>query len=288
LIIAATPDDLGLEALKAALERVNRSYAVLIATETELDSDVLISPTGEGFYSGIILTEGGLSYFDGDSWQSAFSDEEWQLLWQYERDYKVRQAVLYLYPGTYPEDYGIALVASQDTNLSATTVFLSKEAKQVFPSLGKVASLTIQGAYLYLAKPEVQSSALVTPLLTSKQGNLVALLSTAADGRERLALTMAQGPGLEHTNLLLPDLLNWLKVEASAKAKPDNHTVELLLLGGMLVAIALFILLDKYRLQRKIKRYKMQPVPETILEPSLEAGTSEDHQVNGASIPRSN
>ncbi|MEZ4606930.1 MAG: hypothetical protein R2865_09070 [Deinococcales bacterium] len=37
-------------------------------------------------------------------------------MWQYERDYGIRQVALYGFPGTFPEDYGLSYVSAQATD----------------------------------------------------------------------------------------------------------------------------------------------------------------------------
>ena len=62
-------------------------------------------PDGTGRYDAILLTNSSLLYADGGGYVSGFDGTEWNTLWAYERDYSVRQAVLYGSYGTFPENY---------------------------------------------------------------------------------------------------------------------------------------------------------------------------------------
>lgn len=121
LLVSPTRDNPGLEALEALCDQVGTPCDSLIASTTPLTSDTLIAANGEGRYQGIFLTDNQLAYAVGSSYQSAFDATEWNLLWEYARDYGVRQVSLYTYPGTFPEFYGTASPAIRTPPTRPTT-----------------------------------------------------------------------------------------------------------------------------------------------------------------------
>lgn len=208
LIVSATAQDPALAGAKSLLDQLGVPYEVLIATTSDLVRQQLVAPDGSGRYQGIMLTTGNLVYFDGLSWQSAFTDAEWNLLWQYERDYRVRQVALYASPGTYPEDYGLVAAGTADTSLSPLLVSLSQGGQAVFPYLQPQAQIPVRNAWAYLAHITLQSGA--EALLNDAAGNVLAVKSLSVDGRERIALTFDQSPYLLHTQLLGYGLVRWV------------------------------------------------------------------------------
>ena len=206
LVVSATEDDPGLAAWTDLLGRLGTPYDVLNATTTPLEHDTLVAPDGTGRYQGILLTEANLSHFDGDGWTSAFSREEWERLWRYERDYGVRQVAFYTQPGTVPEDYGLRLVETHDLGEQALLTTLTPAGQRVFSYLQPDAQVPLHYARAFLT----EAGPGVTPLLEDADGRVLAVLATAEDGRERLALTVAQSPYLLHTHLLGYGLVRWL------------------------------------------------------------------------------
>lgn len=211
LLVGASEDDVGLAAWESALDQVGIPYETLIGSSETLSWDRLVEPNGEGRFQGVLLTSNNLSYFDGMTWQSAFDPEEWNLLWQYERDYGVRQVSLYTYPSSWPEDYGIAFAGVQDTTGSELSASLTTAGWPAFNYLQQNVRVPIRYAYTYLASLDLAgSSTAVTPLLVDDAGNVLGVTSTSADGRERLALTFSNGRYLVHTELLTYGLLRWV------------------------------------------------------------------------------
>ncbi len=208
LVISATTQDPALAGAKTLLDQLGVPYEVLIATASELTSQQLIAPGGSGRYQGVLLTTGNLAYLDGAEWKSAFTDTEWNLLWQYERDYRVRQVALYVSPGAYPEDYGLIATGTADTSLSPLLTTLSQSGKTLFPYLQPQAQIPVRNAWTYLTRIAPLNG--VEPLLNDAAGNVLAVKSTSSDGRERIALTFDQSPYLLHTQLLGYGLVRWV------------------------------------------------------------------------------
>lgn len=208
LLVSPTAEDPGLEALEALCDQVGVPCDRFVAATTPLTPDALVAPTGEGRYQGIFLTDNQLVYETSGGYASAFDADEWNLLWSYARDYGVRQVSLYTFPGTFPESYGVSFAGAKDTTAAPYPVGLTAAGAAVFGTLKPDVSVPVRYAYAYLATPTPGGGA--TPLVTDAAGNALAVTSTSADGRERLALTVAHNPYLLHTQLLGYDLLRWV------------------------------------------------------------------------------
>ncbi|MEZ4606772.1 MAG: Ig domain-containing protein [Deinococcales bacterium] len=209
LIISADEGNSALDAVKQLFKQTGTPYEVMIATQEELTEAKLIASDGSGRYQAIFLAEGSLSYFNGTGYASAFSSEEWNLLWQYERDFKVRQVSMYGFPGSYPEPYGVTFEKAQETTSAPLHSYLTEAGKNIFSSLKATAVIPIRYAYTYLAKLDGSSPPTATPLLQDAAGNVLAVMGVSSDGRERINLMMGHNPYLLHTQLLGYDLLRW-------------------------------------------------------------------------------
>ena len=222
LVITAGTNDSEFETAKAVLSQQAIPYDVLDATTTDLTEATLMAADGSGKYQGVVLTTGGLGYESSPNvWESALTWAEWSLLWDYEKIYQVRQLTLYTYPGSYPEDYGIRALpgAEGDWNKAKVTT----DGKQVFSDLNLGTDIPIgddpalvpynqrKTAWNYPSTLEPVAGVTAIPLLTGKDANTVlAVQSNTSDGRERVALTIAQNPYLLHSQLFSYGLLNWL------------------------------------------------------------------------------
>ncbi len=226
LVISAKSSDTTLEAVEALLQQVGVPYEVLIAApsggapEERLTETRLVTKDASGNvrgrFQGIILTDAALSFNENEgtnlpeSYVSAFSEEEWSALWQYERDSGVRQVALTNFPSTYPEDYGMSYLRPVDTTDAALNIKLTSAGQSIFSSLNRDISMPVRYAYTYLAEINATSATVTTPILQDAGGNIVGVVSTAQDGRERMALTMGHNPSLLHTMLLGYDIVNWV------------------------------------------------------------------------------
>ena len=211
LVVAADAADYGLSTAKTILDQVGVPYEVLFAGPDPLDEQLLYTDSGDGRFQGIILTSNNLAYFDGITWASALSPEEWNTLWAYERHFGIRQVALNSYPTNFPEDYGFRLAGVRDTSTGNYTARLTSDGRSTFDYLQRDVRIPIRYAYTYLAEldPATTSSNVRTQLVDAS-GNVLAISSTSTDGRERLALTMAHNPYLLHTQLLAYGLIDWV------------------------------------------------------------------------------
>lgn len=259
LILSALPDDPALIAIERELNRQNKSYKTLIATRDSLTDEVLFDENGRGLYSGVILTEGNLVYFDGNGWRSAFDAAEWERLWAYEKRFKIRQLSLYSYPGAVPEDYGLRLLRPIDTSLQAYPVRTTAKGKEIFGQF--LDSFALSNAYAYLSVLEPVVGIDSSPLIVDASANVLAVFSVF-DTRERIALTMSHSMNAEHSQKLLPGLVEWLSLkvlEAPVQQATRASELSLEYIVFLLSLITLAILLaswlaKRYQSKRRIAR----------------------------------
>lgn len=211
LLISPTADNPSLEALTALCDQLGVPCDTLVAAKEALDPERLVAPNGDARYQGVFLTDNQLAFERAPGvWESAFSADEWNVLWDFGRDHGVRQVSLYTFPGTFPEDYGVRVAGYKSTDETPYPASLTAAGRTVFSSLKPGAQVPIRYAYTYQASLEPGTGVSAQPLLTDAAGNVLGVTSTSVDGRERLALTMAHNPYLLHTQLLGYDLVRWV------------------------------------------------------------------------------
>ena len=208
LILSAGTADSSLPAAKSMLDQAGVPYDVVNpAVAGNFTSSTLVAADGSGNYQGVLLTTGNLAYeASPGNWQSGLDWAGWNLLWQYESDYHVRQLALYTYPSSWPEDYGMRDAGAASATSSPT---LTAGGAQVFTDLRPGLALPINFAYNYPATLVSVPGVVTTPLLSDAAGRALAVSSTTA-GRERIALNFAQNPYLLHSSLIGYSLVNWL------------------------------------------------------------------------------
>ncbi|UQN09869.1 hypothetical protein [Deinococcus sp. QL22] len=208
LVLSANAYDGTQSAATTMLAQAGVPYDVINPSVSgSFTAQTLVAEDGTGKYQGVILTTGNLAYEASPGvWQSALDWAGWNLLWQYEQDYKVRQVSLYTYPSSWPEEYGL-----RDAGLASATANpkLTAAGSGVFTDLRPGVTLPIQYAYNYPATVAAVPGVTTTPLFTDAGGRVLAARSDTA-GRERLALTFAQNPNLLHSELLGYSLVKWL------------------------------------------------------------------------------
>ncbi len=204
LLITATETETGFDAMKTFMTRIGVPFDVLVASQKILTSDTLEAEPGLANYSGVILTTNNLAYFDGITWLSAFDPIEWQILNDFERDYKIRQVTMYAFPDG--ANTGLNYTGYADTSSTPLNVSLTTQGRQIFSDLKPDISIGIRQAYTYLA--QVIDGAI--PLLQTANGSVVAALHTSLDGREGLAVTAAHNQYLTHSLLLQYGLIRWV------------------------------------------------------------------------------
>lgn len=213
LVISADGSEPVFAGIKSILDQTGVPYDTLIASNpaTPLTAQMLSDGQGAGRYQGILLATGNLAYdAGGGNWQSALTLAQWQMLWQYETDFRVRQSTLYTYPSALPDNYGLTPIGAVSTDNTPLKASLTATGQQVFSYLNPANPVAIKGAWTYLVKPV--SATNPVSLLDSTDGNGYSLASiyTYPDGRQNLAITTDGNPDLTHTLLLGYGVINWV------------------------------------------------------------------------------
>ena len=207
LIIASDGQEVELQAIKQALDYLETPYTIYVASQTPngLTPDKL-SNGCHGFYQGVILTNGTLSYYNGTNWVSALSQQEWTNLWNYEATMGVREISWYTYPTA---DFGYQPPNGEvDTSTTPLLMNLTAQGQAAYPYLNANTALTIQNAYTYLAQPLADGATI--PLFSDSNGNALVAVRTYPDGRQALSMTFDSNPNLIHSIVLSYGVINWL------------------------------------------------------------------------------
>ncbi|WP_179803159.1 Agd3-related carbohydrate-binding protein [Micromonospora purpureochromogenes] len=206
LVVAVDESDFGLPTWKSTLDRVGAAYDVLLTRDSALTAETLVRPDGVGRYGAVLLTTSSLLYAENGGYVSGLTADEWNLLWTYERDYAVRQAVLYGSHGTWPEDYCLSGVSEGAVGATPVPTALTAAGAKVFDYLKPSAQVPVVESYVY--RTAVRSDCSATPVL-SAGNDTVGVLSPSADGRERLMLTFTSNQYLLQSDLLAYGLFRW-------------------------------------------------------------------------------
>jgi hypothetical protein len=209
LVVAVDADDWGVATWTATLDRVGAGHDVLHTRTTPLTSDLLVRPDGVGRYNAILLTNNNLLYQDASgALVSGLSADQWNLLWAYERDYRVRQATLYTSYGTWPEDYCLRAGSEGGVGDIPLTATLTTDGAPTFDYLNAAAQIPILQSYVY--RDQLEPGCGGQPVLTAGPGgDVLGVRTTSADGRERLALTFTSNQYLLQAHLLAYGLFRW-------------------------------------------------------------------------------
>ncbi len=211
LIVTAIEDDGNMVAMRYLLEQYGVPYDIFVAHKQPLTFNTLVNAQGHGRYQGIVLSTHNLGVEIGGRWQSAFSDAEWQLLWQYERDFKVRELVLYTSSANYPENLGTESIGGYRSAIgNPSRLRLTPEARAVFPTIKPSATITVRHGGSYPARLSPTATGTVIPLLVDENGNYGSVLTRTPEGREIVSMMMAQNKNYIHTLVMGYDLVDWL------------------------------------------------------------------------------
>ena len=209
LVISADGNEPVFSGIKSILDQIGIPYDTLIASQSPLTAQTLSDGLGNGRYQGIFLTTGNLAYeASPNNWQSALTQAQWQTLWQYEADFRVRQATLYTYPAGAPDNYGLTPINAVDTSSTPVKGTLTAAGQQLFGYLNPTAAVSISNAWTYLVKPIASNNPV--SLLNTADGYSLASIYTYPDGRQNLAITTDGNPELTHTLLLGYGVINWV------------------------------------------------------------------------------
>ncbi|SDW03894.1 hypothetical protein [Nitrosomonas communis] len=234
VLVISTGDetqDLGFSYIRPVLDEMGVPYDVLNANTQDLTADMLASLNGVacnsldvgcvGSYNGIILTISDLT--------PNFTPAEWDILHNYEKDFKVRESVLSGWPATYSDtnapfgiylDYGLVFSssgASYNTQWSVPAAYQKEVLESV--NLGNPLPIT---DFAFAATPRNNGSGprdgtipSVIPLLQTTSGE--ALLSIVqyklpnqtTPVREVMISTISNASFLIHSKVLAYEFVNW-------------------------------------------------------------------------------
>ncbi len=155
----------------------------------QLSSSIL--GTSAPRYDGIILTEGNLAYEENGQFKSVFDDNEWNILYTFENQFRIRELVMYTFPTS---RYGLEFVETRPAGILAR---LTTSGKGILPYVPVAASLAIE-TYGYLARPLAGN----TPLITDTDGRIAVSLYTNGN-REFLVSTFDNSVNHLHTLLFI-------------------------------------------------------------------------------------
>lgn len=207
LVIATDESDFGLETWRSVLDSIGTPYDVLLAVDDPLAASDLVRTDGAGKYSAVLLTNNALLYQDAEgNYFSAFDGTEWNTLWDYERTFKVRQVSLYTSYGTFPEDYCLRPGSEGSIGDTPVQTSLTATGASFFETLKATAQIPISLSYVY--RSTIEPGCAAQPLLTAGS-DVLGVVTTSTDGRERAALTFSSNQYLPQADLLGYGLVNW-------------------------------------------------------------------------------
>jgi hypothetical protein len=248
LVLAGNPNDLGYLSISSYLTQLGTPYQTVFVDNLSPDGSgnrlsgvpLTDSTTGNGLYQGIIQTDGSFNVCTSTC-KSELSTADWAKLNNYALQYGVRVVVYDTYPdaqwGLLPGDSGASY--SQTNPLKVT---LSAAGSSVFSYLNPANPIPVGGQgtatiWAYRALPSAAANETTTPLLMAGSYT-VAVTHKTADGRETLALTMDNYPGLIHSTAFSYGLINWVTkgVFLGSRRIYLNTQIDDLLLGNRLYA----------------------------------------------------
>jgi hypothetical protein len=206
LVIATDSSDFGVPTYRTTLDRLGASYDVLYSADAALTTSTLVRGDGVGKYNAILLTNSMLLYSSGGAYLNGLDNNEWNILWAYERNFGVRQAALYTSYGTWPEDYCLNGVSETPVGDTPLNVSLTPTGAGVFDYLKAGATIPVVQSYVY--KTAIKAGCSAEPTLTDGT-NVLGVRTTSTDGRERLALTFTLNQYLLQSDVLVYGVVRW-------------------------------------------------------------------------------
>ena len=204
LLLSATGEDSSFLAARDALDRIGVPYQALIATAQPITAALLTDEVDTCHFNSIIFSNAGLGYLHPitQTWESALTAADWELLADFELACDAREAVWYAWP-------------SPDLGLTHASTFPYTEAvdgelrdPSFFARVRPDAQIPYRNAAGYRAA--IIDPQATTPLIEDVNGGVLLAVHTAADGRQALISTVDGSPYLTHSLLLEHDMLRWL------------------------------------------------------------------------------
>lgn len=206
LVVAVDSSDSGLATWTSQLSQIGVPYDTILSGSDSLTRSRLVRSDGVGRYNAVFLTTNTLRLSEDSGGDATMSSDEWELLWDYERDFQVRQVVLAGSPDTEPEDYCLREVSYAEIGSTAKSAKLTKAGATFFDYLNASAAIPVASSEVYYTS--ITSGCDATSLLTLNN-RVIAATTTASDGRERAILTFTSTDDLDQIQLLGYGLVRW-------------------------------------------------------------------------------
>lgn len=247
LLLATSQSDISYLSISSYLRQLGTPYQTVFVSSLPPDGSgnrlsqipLTDSATGNGLYQGIIQTDGSFNVCS-NTCQSLLSASDWSKLNNYQLQYKVRVVSYYTYPdpqwGLQAGDQGGSYSQTNPLNVSVTTAGAA-----VFPYLNAANPIPVgqdaSNIWAYRALPIAGANETTTSIL-SAGSYTVGVTHTTADGRETMALTMDNYPGLLHSTVFSYGVVNWVTrgVFLGSRRIYLNTQIDDLLLGNRLYA----------------------------------------------------
>lgn len=206
LVIAASSDDHGLSAWQEILDGIGSPYDVLFADTDTVEADQLVRADDVGRYSAILLTSNDLFVDNQGEGATGLDPTEWAALGEYARTFDVRQVVLDAAPEQLPENYCLREGAEENVESDPISVEPTTLGSEIFDYLDRDVDIPLANSYVY--RPELETNCEAEPILTDGS-DVLGVLSTAPDGRERMALTFSLSEEEPSTSMIGYGVVRW-------------------------------------------------------------------------------
>ena len=198
--------DAGRQLMEQLLKQLGVPYDVLDSSREDLAPKKLRNGK-RGRYNGIIITRAETLLPDESS---GFDMAEFEILFDYEREYGVREAVLTGFPVSDEEsgiNYGMEAVEERRDVVARWT----NQKTDLFAYVNSESTIPIPGLSFGAVPNDREDELEVTPLLVDDDHPDEALVShiAYADGREVLFSSINQGDWLFHSQLMAYEFLNF-------------------------------------------------------------------------------
>lgn len=169
------------------------------------DMPLFLDKDGNPKYYAIVLSTSELGYSEGSSYQSAFSDEQWETLVNYERTYNIRRVSLYSYPNAV---LGVKLVGGNNAN--PPDLIVGQSAYNLDKSLIKNSTISLKNDWHYQAKITESNSTREILSYNNQNKTVAAITKKLDDGREQMHFFFTQGQWVKGSLVLAQTWLNWV------------------------------------------------------------------------------
>lgn len=216
LILSAVDDEETDPGLKLAIETLESfwiPYEVIVLTKEGVKRDdlklVYTNSDGSAKYSGVITTEFNLSYKDKktQTYKSALSERQWDELFRFVRQFRLRHVSLFTYPQAY---VGVEEIPGRDHG-GTNQVSLVKESMAGYTSGMRTDwKIGIKDVWHYPVKILPQDAQRTRPIAFFADSSVAAISHQTEDQREQLHFFFTQGKDLLLSKVMAPIWLKWL------------------------------------------------------------------------------